>query len=99
MTKLCENCAHWDLANAWAANGDGTRFRKYPPPDYNEVIPDSPLRWSRCMAAEEGFENGFDPTRKRMACWDGSEYSAELITREDFHCAEHSARPPEEGGE
>lgn len=95
----CANCKHWDLANAWAANADGSRFEKYPPPDYELVVPKSDRRWSRCAAAEEGFKDDFDPDLKRMAAWDGSRYMAELITREDFHCCEHEARSIEESGD
>lgn len=88
----CENCTFWELANAWAANSEGSRFEKYPPPDYELVLPQSPLRWSRCKAAEEGFGDRFDSAERRMAVWDGSRYMAELLTREDFLCCEHKPR-------
>lgn len=96
----CENCVHWELANAWAANAENrSRFERYDHVADEWVIPKSSLRWSRCQAAEAGFDESFNAEERKMAAWDGSRYHAELITREDFLCCEHAARADHLAGE
>ena len=89
----CKTCAHWELANAWAANDEMSRFSRWDSATDETVLPKSGLRWSRCARAEAGFDDDFDADNRKMAAWDGSRYYAELITREDFSCSEFALRP------
>lgn len=90
----CKNCKHWAIADAHPANADASRFMKFDHEADEFVFPPSGLSWSRCLRAEAGFDDGFNPVERKMAVWDGSRYFAELVTREDFGCCEHGVREP-----
>jgi hypothetical protein len=94
--KRCENCIHWQIANACPAS---QRLKIRYDDNWEDIRPPhADLNWSVCDAAVPGFENDSVETEAvlfggKMAVFDGSEYIAELWTRFDHVCGEWTVRP------
>lgn len=89
--KTCRNCQHWDIANAGPPRLRESERWEYDSAD-DAKRPHANLRFSKCFAAERGWEDTYDPATTKMAVWDGSNYMAELLTRDDHVCGEHVSR-------
>lgn len=96
--NICLNCASWDVANAV----DPKAREQFYEPD--ERPPHANQCWAACSAAMEGWAHDFDPSRHKMAVWDGSQYMAELLTHAEHGCRQFKPRSladalAESGGE
>jgi hypothetical protein len=89
----CETCRFW----RGDADVPDERWERYAEDRPTFFPPHANLQWGHCEAAPEGFEQENDRPDLKMAVWDGSSYSASLLTRKDHFCGEF--RPKGDGGE
>lgn len=85
--NTCKTCKHWKKAGPWETGyglGLGTCGK-------------FPMYWDATEWSEEDEEGGVGITRKlndkykdnKAFLQDGSDYSADLLTKESFGCVEH----------
>lgn len=103
--RTCASCKHWDqetLRTNWkgalsitSRTKQGAQALTYDERD--ELAQRVSLRFGRCNAIREGWDVPPEEAETvRIVAWDGSEYRADVNTRDDFGCVLHAARGVEQ---